>query len=1386
MSGARGLLVSSLLTFVIVQPARSAEDPVSFELIARDYEATLRPLLERYCLKCHSTELQEGELDLERFSKFEQVRRDPRVWQKVVEMVDNGEMPPKKKPQPTESERGQIRGWVRGYLDAEARASAGDPGPVLLRRLNNVEYDNTIRDLTGVDLRPAREFPVDGAAGEGFTNVGEALAMSPAMLDKYVAAAKGIAAHAVLLPDSFRFSDSVTRRDWTNELMAEIRTIYRRYSDPEGATRVNLQGLAWDTNAGGRIPLELYLAATIKYRGVATGGSKSIADFATENHLSPKYFQTLWELFQGREESLVIDQIRRHWRTAAAGDVPALAAEIRQWQAALTKFNSVAHFKKWVEPVDPLMESRDFRLKLEAIPNAREIVVRLVTRDGGDGGAGDVVKWSEPRLETPGRAPILLRDLPAVLSGLAAKRRTLSDAGKYLAAVEEVRSLAAPIDIDAIAKSRDLDPRMLEAWLGYLGVVGRGRLTIDGLFTQRLDSSGGNAAVRGWGTPDTPNVVANSSGQEAHVPGTVKPHGVAVHPSPSQNVAVGWLSPMAGEVRLEPGVVHAHVGCGNGVSWSLELRRDGERRRLAGGDLNVGATAKVAPLDPVRVQVGDLVSLIIGPREGNHSCDLTAVDLSITEVQGTKRKWVLAGDVSDAILAGNPHADSLGNKAVWHFYREAIKPGSGAMYATIPAGSTLAIWRDEPDLANRKMIAARIQRLLVDGPPTRSEDPDAILFRQLTSLSGPLLGKMDFGRLATETAASGAKDDPAFGLPRAMFGKAGADAASLFTKSPSVVEVRLPADFAAGLEFVVAASLDPAEGEEGSAQVQVTTGPATTPAPGLLPDVPILVGGGTRARARFEKSLGEFRHVFPAAICYPQIVPVDEVVTLVLFHREDESLSRLMLDEAEARRLDRLWDQLRYVSQDAIKVKEAYGQFMEYVTQDGDVRLFEPLRKPIAERAARLRERLVETEPNHLEALVAFAVRAYRRPLGEWEREGLLTLYADLRKQDLDHDAAFRMTLTRVLLAPAFLYRGEASPPGKVAQPVSDWELASRLSYFLWSSMPDDELRRLASDATLHEPEVLAAQARRMLKDDRARSFATEFACQWLDIRGFDTHDEKSGQTFPEFSKLRGAMYEESVRFLADLFRRDGSVLDVLDADHTFLNGPLAKHYAIPGVEGPEWRRVDGVKAYHRGGILGMATLLSKQSGASRTSPVLRGNWLSEMLLGERLPRPPKNVPVLPESELDTNGLTMRQMTEKHRAVESCAKCHDRIDPFGFALEGFDGIGRRRDKDLAGRPVDTRAELKDGTKFADVEGLRDYLLTKRREEFVKHFSRKLLGYALGRSVQLSDEPLMAEMRRKLVRDDHHVQDAIVTILHSPQFLRRRGLESPLEHDEAQP
>jgi len=357
------------------------------------------------------------------------------------------------------------------------------------------------------------------------------------------------------------------------------------------------------------------------------------------------------------------------------------------------------------------------------------------------------------------------------------------------------------------------------------------------------------------------------------------------------------------------------------------------------------------------------------------------------------------------------------------------------------------------------------------------------------------------------------------------------------------------------------------------------------------------------------------------------------------------------------------------------------------------------------------------------------------------------------------------------MVAPAFLYRGEAAAIGKSPGLVNNSELASRLSYFLWSSMPDQELQMAAASNRLHNPEELRSQLNRMMSDGRMRRMAIEFGCQWLHIREFDKLDEKNEKLFPEFADLKSDMYEESILFFEDMFRNDGSVLNLLNADHTFVNARLAKFYGLYGVEG-DWKRVEGTRKSSRGGILSMASTLAKQSGASRTSPILRGNWVSEFLLGEKLPRPPKNVPVLPEDV--PADRTERQLVERHSNDPACAKCHQRIDGFGYALEQYDTIGQLRSQDAHGFKIDTDSVLRDGTKISGADGLREYLGTTRRNDFLQTFCRRLLGYAIGRSVQLSDKPLIDEMVKQLNLNDYRIAVAMNLIVESPQFRMIRG------------
>lgn len=850
------------------------------------YATQIHPLVQGYCIECHSAQKHKGKVNLERFASAADAAADLETWHNVVEMLQDGKMPPDDaEKQPTPKERDLLIRWATAFISGGIQARAGDPGRVIVRRLSNAEYDNTIGDLTGVDLHPTREFPADGAAGEGFTNAGDALGMSPGLLQKYFNAAKQIAAHAVLLPDGFRFSASDKRRDWTDEAIAKVQQAYRELS-PSPTT--------------GDLNDAPYLKATIAYRDRLLSHQITTDAVAAREKLNPKYLGILWQtLTDAKSSPPILDELRARWSIASVDDVPALVGDIHSWQQKLWTFGKVGSYMS--------------------------------------------LTWQEPAMPKP--------------------------------------ATTQPFDDQTLARGFDA-----------------------------------------------------------------------------------------------------------------------------------------------------------------------------------------------------------------------------------------------------------------------------------------------------------------------------------------------------------------------------------------------------------------FRQCFPLKLHYPRMVPDDEIICLRLFFREDDELRRLFLDDQQAGRLDHLWRELIYISQEPLVEQRNYPTFCGFVSQDSADALKNFKAKTeqgIGSRAEAFQSSLLESEPSHLDALIDFASRAYRRPLAEKEKTELRQLYQRLREQKLTHEEAFRLTMARVLVSPSFLYRTEHPADGTGARPVSSWELATRLSYFLWASTPDDELRQsAASGALAADPAALASQTRRMLQSDKLRGLATEFATEWLHVRDIQDDHEKSEKLFPEFDAgLRSALFEETVRFFEDLFQNNRSVLGIVNADYTFLNDRLAKLYGIPNVAGPQWRRVEGVQQFGRGGVLGMGSILAKQSGASRTSPTLRGNWLVETLLGENIPNPPPNVPKLPEDESADQQLTVRQMVEKHARDAQCAMCHQRIDPFGMTLEKFDAIGRLRDHDIAGHAIDCVAKLKDGTTINGIDGLRSYVLNQRRDDFLRNFCRKLLGYALGRSVTLSDEPLIDQMIDELKKSDYRSSAAVLAIVRSKQFRDHRAMEA---------
>src|SRR5258706_1164326 len=366
-------------------------------------------------------------------------------------------------------------------------------------------------------------------------NVGNSLVMSPSLITKYLDAGKAIASHAVLLPDGIRFSPKSTRRDWTEEILAQIREFYRSFTDPRGGDKVNLQGIVFETNEGGRLPLEKYLAATIDLRDGAT----SVEAAARERGLSPKYLAALLKVLNSKEPSLLLDPVRARWRNAKSGEGGALATEIAQWQKALWKFSSVGHIgkaggpKAWMEPISPLTSKQEVRLKIPPSADGKEVTLYLVAGDAGDGNENDFVVWQQPRLVAPGRPNLLLRDLRDVSRDLALRReRIFATTSKSLAAAAEASAALGKIDITELARKHGVEADSLQAWLDYLGIGSGAALEIQGYFTNTIKNSSGYDFIKGWGSSDTPLLVANSSDQHVRIPGNMKPHGVAVHPSP--------------------------------------------------------------------------------------------------------------------------------------------------------------------------------------------------------------------------------------------------------------------------------------------------------------------------------------------------------------------------------------------------------------------------------------------------------------------------------------------------------------------------------------------------------------------------------------------------------------------------------------------------------------------------------------------------------------------------------------------------------------------------------------------------------------------------------------------------------------------------------------
>ena len=1101
---------------------------------ANDLRDKVLPFMQKHCMRCHQGTNARGELDLSRYAKVADVTRDFRRWSHVVEFIRKAEMPPKGSKQPTLDERNTVVAAITRILAAEAKKHAGDPGVVLPRRLTRVEYDNAIRDLTGVDIKPTKSFPPDPAAGEGFRNTGEALSMSPALLRKYLQAAQQVSHHLVLKTDGITFAPfPVTSYNERKKLTEQaILDFYRRHE----------------------VRIADYIEAAWRYRHRGPAERElTIGNWAGRNNLSARYLTRVWKtLNDAITGSGYLKRLGQLWKAipppSRSNQTPRELAELSRYIDFCRK--TLCHREE-----------------------------RLIRSNAGN--------WP--------------------ISHLDFRAKTAAMRDKF--------------------DSRNLSSRAL---------------------------------------------------------------------------------------------------------IQFERLRGKRRRRNADG----------------------------------------------------KRSLTIR-----------------------------IEPAAGQ-----GRGSFVLLHRP---------LFSRSNRL----PRNRREESKnaVVTLREVLEKHAPVLAK----KLAFGKHPKGDK----------------IDADSFVVQAPATIEIPLDAKLLTSLDgkhLLVECELDARHSREGCVRIEHSNAFANKRR--ATGGSQLLVHGDSKLAKELAESAKVICDTFPNRFFY-----VDNKRGLAAgfhlvegFFRDDQPLVEKVLEKEDLKRLNRLWEELHFVTnsyetlirgfvwferserhvlhdkrfdflraEDPRLVKEELlGKFERVYLPKMGVKLkgdtlepekpsarytmihgfFQQIRKGLARRNALLKT----AEQRGLLQLEAFARRAYRRPLQAKEAKALRAIYASFRKRGQDVETAMRGVLTAVLMSPDFCYQFTRTPKQAKTALLSDHDLASRLSFFLWSTLPDDTLLAAARRDELSSDKQLLQQTRRMLKSPKIDSFAREFFGQWLRYRDYLKNDPIIATTFPRYSdSLRQAMFEEPTRLATWLIQNDRPITDLLNSDTTFVNGVLAKHYGgdiekqyrarvkewttdrtkrglpIPAKPDESWHRVTGLRKAGRGGLFGMGVILTTNSAGERTSPVKRGFWTVHHLLGQHFPPPPADVPELPGNEKSSKD-SIRKLVKAHTAHQKCAMCHKHFDSLGFAMEGFDPIGRSREKDLAGRRVDTKVVFPNGTSSTGVAGLITYVEKNRQRDFVSTFCRKFLGYALGRSVILSDQSLLDDMEKELENNGYRFSAVFETVVRSPQFRKQRG------------
>lgn len=1266
--------------------------------LAGAYSTRVRTLIERTCGSCHGEKPKDNELDLVSLASASDLLKRPDVLEHVFERMHTGDMPPREAPQPSEAEREEMLAWLAAALDEEAAARAGDPGPVTLRRLTNVAYDNAVRDLTGIDMRPtrAREFPPDAVGGEGFANVGEAMPMTPVLVERYHQAARDVAARAVLLPSGFRFSPSPDRPEWAAEAEKALRGFHAGYSGPAGDP-----------------PLERHLSATLRHRErLTSGGASAIAAVAAEEKLNAPYLTALWNGLTGTAASADLVSSGLQWlETATASE-----AERQRRQAAVQagrqKIDSGWATAKRVVAEAKVDEGGSVAFDHTVTVRRGEVLLLSVLPNKSHGADSTLVEWTIR--ETTG----------------------------------EQRAWSAADLVADLLKGNPWQDKHGATW-SFLEPTAK-----PVFLTDRREANAGRTEVKSWSLGPEPSVFVNSAAETLQVWTKLPARSLFVHPGNNRPVGIAWTSPIEGEVSLAGRVADVHPGDSEGVSFEVS--------HVAAPDM--GQALAELSSNPAGVPDAGPPPAMLALVQEKWRTATTDPKPVMQVIKALQDRLFSNGYNKFKVLA-------VGNGfPVWEEMLRVVAHERLETAAREPRFRLVSL-QVAPPQPGTFVIWDRL-RLEGAGAPTivLAEHPE---LRAAIEAAGHRFGHHPNGRpvpptaLVTEAASEvmldlGKLPAPlleALGLPRFLRADVSLDEGS---PEPATVQPLLLGQ-ADGSAMRDAARCRPAAWRGGDTLVLERPDPRVAQV--VHPRV-------AAARARPGE---EFRKLFPPAVLFEPIVPRDAQGSLFMFHREDEPLRRLLLDDTGRAELERLWSELHFVSGDAFANELMYEGLLHYYHQPSEPPMMFFYIETVGDRVrgekADLLAAQLAAEPKHLEQLLVFASLAWRRPLDSDERTAILEAYEADRADGMEHDPAFRAALARVLASPWFLYRVEEPGTGPRWQPVSGDALATRLSFMLWDSIPDDALR--ASAARLHEPAVMEAELRRMLADERTRGMAEEFGARWLGVRDFTVNHGRSTTDFPEFTAaVRDSLAEEPVRFFEDLLRNDRPVTDLISGDAVIVNDVLAKHYGIPGVSGPEWRRVEKVAAHGRGGFLGFGAVLAKQSAAARTSPIKRGAWLAQ-ILGERLPNPPPDVPPLPETV--PAGLSVREITERHSQDPRCSGCHSRIDPYGITLGGFDALGRLRPAAEI-KPGETRATLRDGTVVDDAEALRAYLAGPRRDAVLRTLARKLTGYCLGRAVLPSDRVLVDTIAKTMAAGGSW-SDALLIIVQSEQFRCIRPIES---------